>query len=252
MNDTKRLGKQQHGCHMAIAKRGSTDSSNTAFDDWNFHRLGETFNGSTANDVRYGTTGNDRLYGNAGHDLLVGNSGNDFLDGGAGDDTLEGGDGSDEIYGGANVDTVNGGNGNDVIDGGAGRDWLAGGAGNDVIRGGAGVDTLTGGAGADTFLFLTGDIDPNANSFQNRDHVRDFESGVDTVDLRALAALVPDGALFIDDNDGVAFEAGEIHILSGSGNGTSTLLIDLEGDGETDFSIGFDQSVPLAKDIVLA
>ena len=56
-------------------------------------------------------------------------------------------------------------------------DWLDGGYGVDLIVGGSGHDDLTGGADADTFTFAWGD---------GWDAIKDFEIGVDTVDLGAL------------------------------------------------------------------
>jgi Ca2+-binding RTX toxin-like protein len=71
----------------------------------------------------------------------------------------------DEFHGRGGGDTLRGGNGDDLIYGGGGADQL---------KGGADDDDLTGGGGADDFIF--GDDD-------GRDTVRDFHSGVDTLDL---------------------------------------------------------------------
>ncbi len=229
------------------------------------------FYGGAGNDVRYGTAWNDQLCtGIAGHDLLVGNGGNDFIDGGAGDDTLEGGDGNDAIFGGAgeniigggkgndqitggaNVDMVAGGDGNDTIAGGLGLDWLDGGAGDDVINGGFHSDRLTGGSGADTFLFLAGDVDLGSAGRYVGDWIEDFESGIDIVDLRALASLVPGGFLFFDDNDGVSHEAGEIMRDSFPQNGNSEMSVDLNGDGALDLKITFYQASNATSDFLLA
>lgn len=69
-----------------------------------------------------------------------------------------------------------GGAGNDRLVGGAGDDALYGGAGDDLIIDGGGRDTLYGGPGADVFVFTPDGI---------RDDIRDFEPGVDRIDLSA-------------------------------------------------------------------
>lgn len=67
-----------------------------------------------------------------------------------------------------------GGRGHDELEGGAGNDRLYGGAGRDTLEGGAGDDTLVGGRGADVFEFDFGD---------GQDVVRDFEDGLDRIDV---------------------------------------------------------------------
>jgi len=77
-----------------------------------------------------------------------------------------------------------GGDGADSLFGSAGADILNGEAGADVIRGGAGADQLNGGADADIFLYdQIGDS--TAAAF---DTIAGFVSGVDRIDLSALAA----------------------------------------------------------------
>ena len=73
--------------------------------------------------------------------------------------------------------TITGSQFNDVLTGGTGNDLLLGGAGNDTLIGGKGSDTLTGGAGADTFRF-GGDT--------KTDHITDFVSGTDRIELDHL------------------------------------------------------------------
>jgi len=64
-----------------------------------------------------------------------------------------------------------------VLTGGTGNDQLLGGTGDDVLAGGKGYDILTGGTGADTFR-LSGDT--------KTDHITDFLSGTDHIDLDHL------------------------------------------------------------------
>ena len=99
-----------------------------------------------------------------------------FQVGGAGNDTLTGlPNENDQLYGLT---------GNDVLVGNSGDDYLDGGDGDDVLTGGLGADILFGGAGADRFVYLSG-----SDSGLNRayDMLADFETGIDTIDLRALS-----------------------------------------------------------------
>ncbi|SDD58142.1 Hemolysin-type calcium-binding repeat-containing protein, partial [Ruegeria marina] len=65
-------------------------------------------------------------------------------------------------------------NGNDDLQGGAGNDSLYGGANDDTLSGGADDDILYGGQGSDTFEFGIND---------GQDVIRDFEDGIDVIDL---------------------------------------------------------------------
>ena len=73
-----------------------------------------------------------------------------------------------------------GGDGNDLIYGGDGNDVLRGDAGNDVLIGDSGMDIFYGGAGADRFAFK------GASALADRDVVRDFQDGVDTLSFEKL------------------------------------------------------------------
>lgn len=175
----------------------------------------DTISGGARLDVLYGEAGDDKLSGDKGNDTLYGGTGNDILKGGDGDGDLRGAAGGDTIRGGAGDDLAYGGKGNDTIDGGDGIDRLVGGDGldilrggddNDVLRGGTGDhqlygddgndklfgeagndtfhdekgnDALFGGAGADTFQF-------NSAEF-GRDRIKDFQVGVDVLDMGLLA-----------------------------------------------------------------
>ncbi|MFU8863436.1 MAG: beta strand repeat-containing protein [Rhodobacterales bacterium] len=186
--------------------------------------------GGDGDDVLIGDGGDDSLYGGAGDDILIGGAGGDFMDGGEGSDTyiIQGADmihdtgttgfdrarinnpdgvaviagqwiGVDRIDGFTGNDTITaagataaqfitGGDGDDFIVGGSGNDSLFGGAGDDRLIGGAGDDYLVGGTGADTFVF--------ANNF-GRDVIRDFEVGVDQIEIRNHNAIDSFGDLII-------------------------------------------------------
>ncbi|WP_395647711.1 FG-GAP-like repeat-containing protein [Terricaulis sp.] len=85
--------------------------------------------------------------------------------------------------------------GMDLIVGGAGGETLNGGADADALIGGGGADALTGGAGADVFVYRAA-TDSSAASF---DTIADFETGVDRIDLTAIAP----SAVALDFADGV-------------------------------------------------
>ncbi|MEM9551193.1 MAG: calcium-binding protein [Pseudomonadota bacterium] len=141
--------------------------------------------GGAGADTLNGGAGADDLYGGAHDDVLRGNDGADWLFGGDGNDRLEAGKLNDRADGGAGNDTVLGGSGNDWIKGSIGRDRLFGGSGNDTVSDGFGADIMHGGTQADVFVFSDdGKID----------RVRDFEDGIDLLDLRAEG----DGLIFPD------------------------------------------------------
>ncbi|QNN64638.1 M10 family metallopeptidase C-terminal domain-containing protein [Sphingomonas rhizophila] len=78
---------------------------------------------------------------------------------------------------------VEGGLGADMLIGGAFADGLTGGEGNDLVAGGYGADQLFGGAGSDRFIFLSANDSIGSAS----DLIQDFETGIDRIDLSALA-----------------------------------------------------------------
>ncbi|MBV1865630.1 MAG: hypothetical protein KUG74_14515 [Rhodobacteraceae bacterium] len=171
--------------------------------------------GGDGDDTIKGGTGADTIYGGNGKDKITGGTAASTLHGEAGRDRLVGGDGSDALWGGDDNDVLIGNIGNDVLDGGLGRDKLIGGTGFDILRGGEGNDKLfggddndafyagdgndrafgddgddtfydsegddqmTGGAGADKFLFYNTDF--------GHDVIKDFEFGVDTLDMGVVA-----------------------------------------------------------------
>ncbi len=164
----------------------------------------QLFGGAGA-DTLDGGTEDDRLDGGAGHDQLLGGEGRDRLFGGDDEDMLAGAGGNDQLFGGAAADQLLGGTGDDRLAGDAGDDSLAGeagidrlfgGDGADTLRGGADADEMWGGAGADVFGF-----DTTSDSFTfAADRIRDFEVGLDRLDLSAITGgtgvLLAPGAAF--------------------------------------------------------
>src|SRR3954469_4449958 len=147
---------------------------------------------------------------------------------------------------------VNGTAGNDSLVGGPGNDSINGLAGNDTIDGSRGNDVLTGGAGSDTFLYAAPPEDPNA------DHITDFASGTDKIQLDAdwfsngLGAngnFAPDDVRFYaapgattahDFNDRVAYNTATGDVYYVRPNQSSQLLFTLDGApsiSASDFSV---------------
>jgi Ca2+-binding RTX toxin-like protein len=79
------------------------------------------------------------------------------------------------------ADTMAGGGLDDLIWAGAGNDLLQGGAGADTLADGAGSDQLYGGAGADLFVLAADGA---------TDTIRDFQPGLDRLDLSSWSALL--------------------------------------------------------------
>ena len=209
--------------------------------------------GSLGDDTLRGGTGADRLYGDDGTDTLMGESGNDTLYGGAGNDTMDGGSMADTLWGGIGRDTMRGGIGNDTLHGEAGDDWIYGNEGADVLVGGLGADILYGGAGADRFVLARID---ESNTLH--DEIRDFERGVDKIDLSAIDA---DTWSYASTNDafwyignvplsGNGWHGGEL--MSGVLDGKTIVRGDVDADGEADITIIVNGTAPLtANDFIL-
>lgn len=154
----------------------------------------DKISGGCGSDTIFGGTWHDTIRGSFGQDHIFGEGGRDEIHGGRGNDKLFGGDWDDTLFGNGGGDTIFGGNGHDVISGGGGDDYISGEASNDSLRGGNGDDTILGGEGRDTLSggvgndVLVGGSDIDHFVFfkgNSRDTLRDFERGVDVIDLRA-------------------------------------------------------------------
>ena len=149
-----------------------------------------------------------------------------------------GGEGNDFIYGTAGVNFLSGNGGFDVLYGFAGNDSLYGGEGGDLLYGGAGKDQLSGGKGNDTFRFAT-TTDTGVTS-ASRDEIRDFENGLDLIDLSHIDANsatkgVNDAFTYIGTNVAFTKTTGELRGYC-TANG-QIIEGDVNGDGKADFSI---------------
>jgi Ca2+-binding RTX toxin-like protein len=211
-------------------------------DDFLFGQAGDDeIYGGVGLDVIYGGDGDDKLYGQGGDDAIHGDEGADFLHGGAGSDSIMGGEGDDRLSGGDDNDRLQGGGGDDV---------LVGGAGNDVLYGEDGADTLSGGDGSDTFVFNF----VEHSTVGSADVIRDFEVGVDFIDLTGIDANVNvDDQQFFDfiGSKGFSGTAGELNYQIVKGKGL--LSGDVDGDGKADFQVVLANHAALTvNDLVLS
>lgn len=146
----------------------------------------DTIEGQDGDDIIWGDKGKDRIHGDKGNDSIYGGDGDDHLQGSQGDDFVMGELGSDKLYGDIGNDTLNGGDGGDELYGNSGNDMLIGSLGNDKLNGNEGHDTLIGGSGTDS---LTGGDGVDVFVLQaggGKDYIRDFQNGVDKLDLTSF------------------------------------------------------------------
>lgn len=106
------------------------------------------------------------------------------------------------------IENAFGGDGSDIITGNFGKNRLKGNAGEDILDGLAGKDFLVGGADADQFVFGDG---------YGKDRIKDFQHGVDRIDLSATDLTSFDDVLAISSqhrsNVFITVDAGDILIL---------------------------------------
>lgn len=158
--------------------------------------LNDQINAGRGSDRVQGKDGDDRIKGGGGNDVLIGGRGEDLIFGNGGADTLRGGAGDDDLRGGGGLDRLSGGGGDDNLNGGAGQDFLIGGGGDDTLAGARGDDTLKGGQGEDTFVFSSND---------GADVIRDFQQGLDLIQINGAGAVADLRIDQIGDDAVVAF-----------------------------------------------
>ncbi|WP_186009233.1 calcium-binding protein [Tropicibacter naphthalenivorans] len=197
----------------------------------------DRFVGGTGASVLEGGNSSDTLYGLGGDDTLDGQSGNDQLLGGTGADLLIGGDGFDVMLGGSQSDTLQGGAGNDQLRGGTEGDTLEGGLGRDILIGG---DFSGGGfpgdGAADVFVFNSAAESTRFGA--GRDIIRDFEDGLDMIDVSGIDAdegTAGNQAFTLIGTAAFSHTAGELRYVN---TAAATLLRgDTDGDGVADFDV---------------
>jgi Ca2+-binding RTX toxin-like protein len=139
-----------------------------------------------------------------------------------------------------------------VIYGGAGADTLTGGGADDRISGGGLGDSLRGGGGADRFEYR--DVSDSAGA--GTDAIRDFELGVDRIDLSAIDAdpsATGDQAFSWLGGEAFTGKAGELRVFHDPAAGWWTVIGDVDGDMEADFQlfVATAGAAPAASDFLL-
>ena len=165
--------------------------------------------------------------GNVLDNKIWGSSLDNTLTGEAGADVLDGGKGRDKLWGGEDVDR------------------LLGGDAADQLIGGAGADVLTGGVGADRFIYRA--------LSDGGDRILDFKAAAgDLVDLRQIdadAALKGNQAFhFVGKFSG---DAGEAVLRYNARKDLTTLQLDADGDGRSDFALTLEGQVGTLEGWVL-
>jgi Ca2+-binding RTX toxin-like protein len=131
------------------------------------------------------------------------------------------------------IENVIGTSQGDTIAGNSGVNVLNGSGGNDFLWGVGGGDTLTGGTGSDTFQFRNISDMPLGDG--PREHITDFERGIDHIDLSAIDANVnaagDQSFVIVDAFTGVAGQLTAFPEWRGEGQ---AWVMDVDGDGATD------------------
>ncbi|SCZ04710.1 M10 family metallopeptidase [Microvirga guangxiensis] len=151
-----------------------------------------------------------------------------------------GGSGNDTITGNQGANTLRGNAGNDRLVGRSGDDVLVGGSGNDTLYGDSGADRLYGGSGADIFRFRA--VSDSLSSA--RDTIKDFERGVDIIDLRSIDAntnVAGNQAFTFIGRAAFKGAAGELRFSDG------LLSADVNGDAIADMQVNVARLTMLSK-----
>ncbi len=126
------------------------------------------------------------------------------------------------INGDSGNNTLSGTALDDLIYGGAGNDTLHGNGGDDILFGGSGLDQLYGGAGADVFIIDSG---------PDQDQIRDFELGLDRIDLSRWSMVYDPSDLIITSHAGGAtVQFGDLSLDIMTDDGSTLTAADLTAD----------------------
>jgi Ca2+-binding RTX toxin-like protein len=137
-----------------------------------------------------------------------------------------GGTAGQVMLGGAGDDQLTGTAGADQILGGAGNDQLRGGDGADVLVDGAGADQMWGGAGADVFVLVRDG---------QTDTIRDFELGIDRIDISQMGRFYTVEALgFESRGDGARLSIGGETLVIRTADGSRLRAEDFDRTDLTD------------------
>ena len=109
-----------------------------------------------------------------------------------------------------------------LIFGGAGNDKLYGQGGDDILFGGDGLDKLYGGTGADVFIIDSG---------PDQDQIRDFELGLDRIDLSRWGMVYhPSDLTITSQTDGAIIDFGDLSLRVWTDDGSHLTIADLTVD----------------------
>jgi Ca2+-binding RTX toxin-like protein len=284
-----RHGNSMQGAGIMAIINGTKDSETLrgAADNDTINGLGgdDTLVGGSGNDFLNGDIGNDALFGGIGNDFLNGGTNSDVINGGTGVDTIDyitfhtgvtvnlltgttnDGTGTDtliaienvrgsllddEIFGNQAGNFLEGNVGAEFISakGGSGKDTILGGSGPDKIHGDGDADTLTGGSEADTFVYSS--ASDSRIGFFSHDVIKDFEKGLDKIDVSAIdanTAVSGNQAFTIIGSQNFSDE-GQISAFK-SGGGT-LVQFNITGNSVAEFEIFLENSFQLsASDFVL-
>ncbi|WP_457650743.1 calcium-binding protein [Profundibacter sp.] len=126
------------------------------------------------------------------------------------------------INGDSGNNTLSGTALDDLIYGGAGNDTLHGNGGDDILFGGDRLDQLYGGAGADVFIIDSG---------PDQDQIRDFELGLDRIDLSRWGMVYDPSDLTITSHTGGAtVQFGDLSLDIRTDDGSILTAADLTAD----------------------
>lgn len=139
----------------------------------------------------------------------------------------------ENAFGGSGNDTITGNDAANHLKGNAGNDTLLGGKGNDLLDGGAGTDDLDGGKGKNTYIFSALSDSTTAGS----DTIEKLGLK-DTIDLSAIDAnSSASGNQAFKLVGAFTHHAGELVLTFHAGSDTTTIDMDVDGDGVADATI---------------
>jgi Ca2+-binding RTX toxin-like protein len=133
-----------------------------------------------------------------------------------------------------------------ILEGDRTADRFVGNAGDDKLSGLRGADDLAGGFGADRFV----DLATADSTSDKRDAIRDFGTGADVIDLKAIDAdrdAAGNHAFDFIGSDGFGGTAGELRV-GGSG---SLVLADTDGDRTADLVVRLADAPGVTADVVI-
>lgn len=232
--------------------------------------------GADGDDVLTGGNGDDLLRGGNGADTLDGGAGTDTISyveqhvdltidlstgtaphddtlisienviAGTENDTVTGDGGNNQLDGYSGDDLLAGGNGDDILLGNTGNDTLSGGDGDDVLIGGSGRDIMTGGNGADRFVFQS--LTDSGAGTSSRDRIMDLDIAAgDRIDLSTFdidpSTSAHETMTYIG-SGAYTGTAGEVRIAASANAGYTSVGIDTDGDGTSNFL--FEVALPVA------